>query len=371
MSPRVPSEKALKHGPTVPHWLRLLPIALFLLTLVFQAVSSDPAVVGITTAVVPLVASFILGPLWIAGMAAVVAAVVATPFIHIHTDSLDDRDLVAFAVVWSVGVGFAWVRTRYQSRLVTIESVAQAAQHAVLPTLPSRIGGLACAGLYRSAQRGARIGGDLFDLRASPFGIRMILGDVQGHGLPAVSTAAALLASFHEAILDEPDLECIAARLERRIVVDADEGHIPELFASVLLVEFGEDGEEIRLLSCGHPPPLVLRADRVEEVALETRPVLGLRLEPAERPPGAAAIPFRSDEILLAYSDGVSEARDAHGGFYPLEQHLKGLVPPASPQRLIDFVWDDLTRFADRLDDDVSLMAVAREGRGGAGRAGG
>lgn len=370
MSPRVPDETALKPGPAVPRWVRVLPIALFMLTLLFQATTSDPAIVGFTTAIVPLVASFILGPLWIAGMAAIVGVFLATPGVYIHSDTISGRDLFAFGVVWSVGIGFAWVRTRFQSRLVTVESVAQAAQYAVLPTLPGRIGGLTCAGLYRSAQQGARIGGDLFDLRASPFGTRMILGDVQGHGLPAVSTAAALLASFHEAILDEPDLECIAARLERRIVVDADEGYIPELFASVLLVEFCEGTEEIRLLSCGHPPPLLLHADRVEEVALETRPVLGLRLEPTERPPGAATIPFRSDEILLAYSDGVSEARDAHGGFYPLEQHLKGLVLPSSPRRLIDFVWDDLTRFAAGLKDDVSLLAVTREGRGGSGRAG-
>ncbi len=69
--------------------------------------------------------------------------------------------------------------------------------------------------------------------------------------------------------------------------------------------------------------------------------------------------------MLLAYSDGLSEARDVDGRYYPLAKHLSGLVLPPSPGRLIDFVWDDLTRFAARLDDDVSLLAVTRARRGG------
>ncbi|WP_051815612.1 PP2C family protein-serine/threonine phosphatase, partial [Glycomyces tenuis] len=267
MSPRVPSETTLQRGAIAPRWLRALPVAVLLLTVLFQVSSPDPAVVGFTTAVVPLVAAFVVGPIWITGMAVVVIGFLLTPFFR--PAGLDARDLFAFGVVWSIGIAFAWVRTRFQARLVTVENVAQAAQYAVLPSLPDHVDGLSCAGLYRSAQRGARIGGDLFDIRASPFGVRMVLGDVQGHGLPAVSTAAAVLASFHEAILDEPDLERIAARLERRIVLDTDEGRTPELFASVLLVEFRDDVGEMRLLSCGHPPPLLLRADRVEEVDLK------------------------------------------------------------------------------------------------------
>ncbi len=363
MGPQAPRRVDLKPGTTVPSWVRLLPAAALAATAAFQLTVPDPAVVGFTSAVVPLVAAFVAGPVWIASIAVVVMVLLATPVLQ--TDHFTTVDFFAIGVVWATGIGLAWARRRFQARMVTVASVAEAAQYAVLPTLPDRVGELACAGLYHSAQQDARIGGDLFDIRTSPFGTRMILGDVQGHGLPAVSTAAALLASFHEAILDEPDLEHIAARLERRILVDADQGYIPELFASVLLVEFCEDTEAMRLLSCGHPPPLILRPERVEEIGLDPRPVLGLRLEAHSDVPDAETVPFRSDEMLLAYSDGVSEARDANGRCYPLTEHLNGLVMPHSPAKLVDFVWSDLTRFAAKLDDDMSLLAVTRGDRGG------
>ncbi|GAB3660609.1 PP2C family protein-serine/threonine phosphatase [Glycomyces tarimensis] len=361
MSPRVLSDEALTPGTVVPGWVRLLPIAALLLTALFQVSAPDPVHVGFATAIVPLLAAFVLGPVWTGVIAVVVAALVAAPIPQ--SDRVDGEDVFAVVVVCAVSVGLAWVRQRFQSRLVTVESVAEAAQRAVLPELPDQVGGLACAGLYHSAQRGARVGGDLFDIRNSPFGTRLILGDVQGHGLPAVSTAATLLSAFHEAILDEPDLEGIAARLERRIVIDADEGYIPELFASVLLAEFSDESDDVRLLSCGHPSPLLLRGERVEEVDLKPSSVLGLRLEANERPPRATAMPFRPGEMLLAYSDGLSEARDGDGRYYQLVEHLNGLVVPPTPGDLIAFVWDDLMRFAVRLDDDVSLLAVTRAGR--------
>jgi hypothetical protein len=355
MSRPLHSETALRRGTVMPVGFRAVPVVVLVFTVLFQLLSPEPAVVGFPTAMVPLVAAFVLGPLWIMGMAVVVAGLLMTV---LRPDSFDTRDLFAYVIVWTTGIGFAWVRKRYQARLVTIENVAEAAQYAVLPSLPERVDGLRCAGLYHSAQDGARIGGDLFDVRTSPFGLRLILGDVQGHGLPAVNAAGKLLSCFHEAILDEPELEGIASRLERRLLVEAEEGYIPELFASALLVEFREDTAEIRLLSCGHPPPLLLRGGAVEEVDLKPRPLLGLRLESRKRPPSVMTVPFRSGEALLAYSDGVIEVRDSDGHYYPLTQRLNGRALPPSPQEVIGLVWDDLTRFAARLDDDVSLLVV-------------
>ncbi len=358
MSPRVPDEEALRPGVAVPRWMRPLPIAVPVLTLFFQRSFPDPALIGFMTAVVPLVAALVLSPVWIAVMAVTVIGLMVTPLTRFVNP--DAGDMVAIVFVWVTAIGIAWMRQRFQSRLVTVENVAEATQNAVLPSLPERVGDLACAGLYSSAARGARVGGDLFDVRPSPFGTRLLLGDVQGHGLPAVSTAATLLACFHEAILDEPDLQRIAARLERRLLVDIDEGHIPELFASALLIEFDKEDDAMRLLTCGHPAPLLLHADRAEEIALEPCPLLGLRLDSSERSPSVTTVSFRPGEMLLAYSDGVSEARDGEGNYYQPAERLDGRADSRSPERLVDFVWDDLTDFAAHLDDDVSLLAVTR-----------
>jgi serine phosphatase RsbU (regulator of sigma subunit) len=357
----------LRPGTAIPLWVRLLPLGALIIATVFQVFSRDPLRAGIAMAVVPLLAAFVLGPFWTAIFSAIALVLIAAPLPI--AEGFDAIDVMVVTVVFAAAVSVAWIRQRFEAGLVTMLSVSEAAQRAVLPELPERVGDLACAGLYHSAQRGARIGGDLFDLRRSPFGTRMILADVQGHGLDAVGTAAMLLSVFHEAILDEPELGGIAWRLERRILDDAAHGYVPELFASVLLAEFADDSDELRLLSCGHPSPLLLRSERVEEVDLKAAPVLGLRLTDQVRPGTATCVAFGAEDTLLAYSDGLVEARDADGAYYPLAEHLDGLVTPGSPRKLVEFVWDDASRFATRMDDDVSILAIKRVARSARDRA--
>lgn len=349
--------RGLRPGPVLPLWVRLLPLVALFLAASIQLFGTDRLQAGIALAVVPVLAAIVLGPVWTAVIAALALGVVVSPFPVPQQFRSDD--IVVVGIVFLTAVGISWLRRRFEAGLVDVLSVSDTAQRAILPDLPERVGGLACAGFYHSAQQGASIGGDLYDLRPSPFGPRLILGDVQGHGLEVVGAAGMLLSVFHEAILDEEDLGGIASRLERRLVDDAEHGYIPEVFASVLLAEFSEECDEVRLLSCGHPSPLLLRGEEVEEVDLKPAPVLGLRLSTPSRPGKALALPFGVEDTLLAFSDGLVEARDEDGDYYPLADHLEGLVPP-SPRRLVEFVWEDVSRWATRMDDDVSILAVTR-----------
>jgi hypothetical protein len=361
MAAQVPRAGELRPGTAIPRWVRLLPLVALAAATIFQVFERDPLRASVALAAVPLLSAFVLGPLWTAIISVVSMALVAAPLPI--TEGFGIADLMVIAIIFTTAVSISWLRQRFEAGLVTLLSVSEAAQRAVLPVLPERVGDLACGGLYHSAQRGATIGGDFFDLRQSPFGTRMILGDVQGHGLDAVGTASMLLSVFHEAILDEAELGGIAWRLERRMLEDAAHGYVPELFASVLLAEFVEETDEVRLLSCGHPSPLLLRSERVEEVDLKPAPVLGLRLATPVQPQGTASVSFGEEDTLLAFSDGLVEARDEDGNYYPLAHHLDGLVAPASPRRLIEFVWDDAERFATRMDDDVSILAITRVAR--------
>src|ERR1019366_10157277 len=67
---------------------------------------------------------------------------------------------------------------------------------------------------YISAASRARIGGDLYEVVARSAGVRLIVGDVQGKGLPAVKTAATVLGTFREVAYDAANLETIADRIE-------------------------------------------------------------------------------------------------------------------------------------------------------------
>lgn len=64
----------------------------------------------------------------------------------------------------------------------------------------------AVASRYEVAHEEAAIGGDLFAIHETAYGIRMLIADVRGKGLKAVRTVNALLGSFHEASHHRPDL---------------------------------------------------------------------------------------------------------------------------------------------------------------------
>ena len=70
--------------------------------------------------------------------------------------------------------------------------MAAVAQRAVLPTPPARLGDLHIDARYVPAESEALIGGDLYVVQSTPYGIRVMVGDVRGKGLGAVSAVSGI-----------------------------------------------------------------------------------------------------------------------------------------------------------------------------------
>ncbi|GGV15933.1 PP2C family protein-serine/threonine phosphatase [Streptomyces spectabilis] len=355
-------------APTPP-WMRWPAPVLLVLTVVIQVLTPKTLDLSFLLAAVPPLAALAYGPAATALIGGLVLLLLNLPRYDLGHPGESDTATVAFVAVLSVL--FAAVRSRRDAQLITVRTVAEAAQFAVLPPLPERVGPVRCAGLYRAAQRGTLVGGDLFDVRRWPGGVRAMVGDVQGHGLAAVGTVAALIGAFREAALDEPDLEGVAARLDRRLVTDAEEagaaggaagGEPGELFATAVLLEFGGEADELRLVSCGHPPPLLLRDGTVAELQVSPGPPLGLGIA-GVAPPRETVVGLRPGDWLLTVTDGVTEARDASGAFYPLAARLPALFEAEQddPAALTDAIWRDLVRFSGGVRDDVALLVFAWE----------
>src|SRR5438093_521681 len=80
-----------------------------------------------------------------------------------------------------------------EQKLADVTSVAEVVQRALLPPLPERVGPLELEVVYLAAAAQARVGGDLYEVARTQFGIRLIVGDARGKGLDAVETAADVL----------------------------------------------------------------------------------------------------------------------------------------------------------------------------------
>ncbi|QEU94845.1 serine/threonine-protein phosphatase [Streptomyces kanamyceticus] len=370
----------LLRGTPPPPWVRWPPPLLLLSIVLIQLVTPETVDLSFLVAAVPPLAALSYGPAATAVLGGVVVMLLALPGFGLGHPGNSDELTISFIALLSVL--FAWVRSRREAQLVTVRTVAEAAQFAVLPPLPERVGGVGCAGLYEAAQHESLVGGDFFDVRRGPTGVRAVVGDVQGHGLAAVGTVAALLGAFREAVLDKPDLEGVAARLDRRLVVDSAGDEHAELFATAVLLEFPDDSSVVRVVSCGHPPPLLLRGSEVTEIAIPAGAPLGLGLA-GLAPPEQLTVPLLAGDLVLALTDGVSEARDATGTFYPLPDRLTAMLKadPAlldAPQALTERVWSDVVGYAGSVRDDVTMMVFAPsavgegegEGEGGAGAGG-
>ena len=110
--------------------------------------------------------------------------------------------LIAIAGVTAAGVVASAGRQRRERELANFKTIAEAAQQILLRPVPRRIPPADIAVRYVSAAASARIGGDLYEAIAAGSGIRLIVGDVLGKGLPAARTASVVLGAFREAAYD-------------------------------------------------------------------------------------------------------------------------------------------------------------------------
>ncbi|MFE0648673.1 PP2C family protein-serine/threonine phosphatase [Streptomyces sp. NPDC059534] len=269
---------------------------------------------------------------------------------------------VVLAVVTAASAWVSQVRTRYERDLSEVTAVAEVVQRVVLRPLPDRLGRFELHLLYLAAAAKARIGGDFYEAVRVPGAVRIMLGDVQGKGLGAVETASVLLSSFRATVDDVPDLAALADRLDEGLARYSGwdpESDAAERFATVVLVELPDDRNVARILSCGHPAPLLQHGGDVAPVPFAD-PSLPVNLAGlAENHHRIEEIPFGPGDRLLLYTDGVSEARDRTGTFYPLELRLRGWVR-ASPADVPELLHSDLVAYGSGdLDDDVAALLVS------------
>jgi serine phosphatase RsbU (regulator of sigma subunit) len=290
------------------------------------------------------------------GMAALALGVLLSSYHHALGKRQNTMMLAMMAGITVASVFASSGRQRRERLLADVRSVAEVAQQVLLRPVPRRVGPVHVAVSYTSATAEARIGGDLYEVASTRSGVRVIVGDVQGKGLAAVETAAAVLGAFREAAYDEAELTGVVARIEAALSRQLS----GEKFVTAVLAEF-DDGETVTLLNCGHPSPLILGSGGVGVFAepRDSAPPLGLT-ELADVQPIPYTVRFAPGDRMLIYTDGVVEARDGEGRFYPLADRC-GLLKAADPEKALEDLRADVLRHVGgRIGDDAAMLLVRR-----------
>jgi hypothetical protein len=231
--------------------------------------------------------------------------------------------------------------------------VSEALQHSLL-TQPRPGSALEVAVRYQPASLEAQVGGDWYDAYPLPDGaVALMVGDVAGHD----QTAAAAMGQLRN--LARGVAYSAEVWLPSQVLGDLDLAMaglgVDEVATAIIAVleELGPDGHLVHWSNAGHPPPL-LRTAAGEVRLLDESPDLLLGLDPSSVR-ADHQLPLAPGDLLLLYTDGLVERRDAD-----LDEGLDWLVelvrshPDASPEELCTV----LLREVPTHDDDQVLLAV-------------
>ncbi len=251
-----------------------------------------------------------------------------------------------------------------KSRLDSEIAIAREVQSQLFPQSPPQVPGLELYGVCRPARS---VSGDYYDfLHLGRKGIAIVLGDVSGKGISAALLMATIQASLH-AQLDDGSLDSgsvggplistaeVVARLNRQLF----ESTPLEQYATFFFAVYDPASRKLTYTNAGHLPPVLIRPGAVER--LETGgTVVGLfSLVDYEQ----AQIELRPQDVLLAFTDGVTEPENSYG-----EQFGEARVIEAArralhltPEVLVQEITRSVSDWtgSSELPDDLTLL-VAR-----------
>jgi sigma-B regulation protein RsbU (phosphoserine phosphatase) len=205
------------------------------------------------------------------------------------------------------------------------------------------------------------VGGDLFDAFFVDDGrLFLCVGDVSGHGVPAALFMARAIGLMRIAAMgtDRPD------RLLERINDELCVGNDTSMFMTIFCGFFEVASGRLTYSNGGHCPPVLVRRDGASRLPLPkgtmAGAVPGLRY-------AAREIVLEPGEMLVCFTDGATEARNAQAEEFSEERLLEFVARRASAslEALLDAVRREVTGFAGRevLEDDCTLLAVRRPPR--------
>ncbi len=261
-------------------------------------------------------------------------------------------NVAAVALATAISGAVAAVRQRQAEKIAELSRLASVAQQAVLRPIGPQVGTLAVAARYISSTARAEIGGDLYEAMDTPYGVRMIIGDVRGKGLDAVRLASIVLGSYRHVAYERADLRAVVTDLDRAVARNVGD----EDFVTAALVE--ERGGTLTIVSCGHPSPLLLRRGAV--IPLEPpAPAPPLGFMPVVRPRVERLEP--GDRLLL-FTDGLGEAR-RDGEFFPTADRAWRLLGHGTVADGLASLETALVEWVHgRLDDDIALVLMEYTG---------
>ncbi|MBY0492592.1 MAG: SpoIIE family protein phosphatase [Cyanobacteria bacterium] len=250
------------------------------------------------------------------------------------------------------------VRARLASQSVARDIVAATSVQAHMwPGSLPKIDGFDCSAASLAA-RG--VGGDFYDLfQLGESRWAMLLGDASGKGVAAGLVASAVQARVNTAArLAHLNPEALMSAVDRDVYATTDGAR----YATGIYGVLDASSSQLLLVNAGHPAPLVISKTGHARTLTASGPALGL-IEAGEF--GSHSLKFHDGSILVAFTDGVSEARNENDDEFGEQQLLEliAAVRDRSAAEICASILDAIRVYrGSRQDqDDVTVMVIKHE----------
>jgi sigma-B regulation protein RsbU (phosphoserine phosphatase) len=245
-------------------------------------------------------------------------------------------------------------RLQAERRAARELEIAKEVQSKLLPQQEPMLRTLACAAVCQQARA---VGGDYYDFLDLGGGrFAFVLADISGKGISAALLMANLQAYVRSnCALARQDLPGLLASLQRHLLQTTPSSR----FATMFFACYDEEPRRLVYANCGHPPPLLLRANGAVDWLTSTAGVLGLFdhwvCQCGERQ-------IDMDDTLVIYTDGVIEAMDDEGEYFEqdrLVEIVRAHCGSPAP-RLLDAVVTAVNTFSGTVQEDDLTLVVLR-----------
>ncbi|HET7091174.1 MAG TPA: PP2C family protein-serine/threonine phosphatase [Anaerolineae bacterium] len=274
----------------------------------------------------------------------------------------DEKLAMAIAGQAAIAIEKAWLHRQEieRQRMEEELSVGRRIQLSLLPQACPDSPGWAFAASYRAAREVSGDFYDFFEAPDDPARLRIVIGDVTGKGVPA-----ALMMAFSRALIRAESTSGrhpaeVLERVNRAIIWNRS-----RLLLTAFYAALDRRSGRMTFASGGHDWPLWLKAATGECIELETRGVVLGALN--EIPLVDRVIDLAPGDLVVCFTDGVTEAQNAEGQMFDLER-LKAVVKAnrhAGAQRALTAIVEAVEGFVGDTpqSDDLTVVVVKRTSR--------
>jgi len=201
------------------------------------------------------------------------------------------------------------------------------------------------------------VGGDLLDyftINTKRHGIAV--GDLAGKGLPAALHMAKLQAIMRAIVPDFTSLAKMCTKLNQIFHRD----RLPNSFASLVYLELETDNNQVKLVNAGHLPPIIIHNKSISEMD-KGAPALGLMPKTTYK---ERQLQMETGDLLVVYSDGISEAMNEQKAFFGEKRLYNILVEDCenSAEQIGDMLLKKLDSYCgdEPTADDISVAIIKK-----------